>query len=123
MKRTVTALALMGVVSLIAGPAVGQGEPEYWVYFSNADTVYRFDPATCVDNVACIQTVLVVPGAELRGLNFGPDENLYWCDSENGRVGRVNPSTADEEVFFTFAGSGPAELTSRPNSPGPGQTT
>lgn len=100
MKRTITALALAGALLVTAGPAVGQDEsqPDLQVYFANVDTIYSFDPA-CLGGLACLEEVLFEPGAELRGLNYGPDENLYWCDSAGGRVGRWRWDENESEVL------------------------
>lgn len=101
-----------------AAAVLAQADPTY-VYFANGERIYRFDPdpVACVGNLSCIEEVLFLPGAELRGLNYGPDESLYWCDAATGRVGRWRldaSGTRVNEVFFTYPAADP-------NNPGPAQ--
>jgi len=98
----------VGVCALLlatgmAAILVAQDDPPEWVYFSNEEQILRVDPSSpCIDDPGCVEEVLYTAGANFEGLNFGPDQLLYFCDSQNGRAGRIDTSDLSfpVEIFY-----------------------
>lgn len=100
---------------LVATSMSAQADPE-WVYLSNGKKILRLDPVACAANpIYCDKDILLEQyGAVFEGLNYGPDERLYWCDPTKGKLGRISfdpyGAVADNVVLYNkLNASGPAQ--------------